>query len=229
MRLHSKAGQETAHLIQSLRSDGPLSELGLKQAHRAHAALSFDPIQGGWVYTDTKDDIGLHHVRPGWSKAERGGEVSFRPWALSDAVVFRALLNNPNVWTFLPSGYPGDITLDVAKDLIALADDGALHKVRAICLDDLPVGQVRLEFREDEPELSYWLGQPYWGKGIGGKAVSRFVADCFAADPDLDRMMARVKLGNPGSLKLLEKAGFARDLDEKPIDDWIILRRNRNA
>lgn len=232
MGLHSAESQDTAllvHVGSDFRSDGPLSERALEEAHRAHTELSFDPVQNGWVRADATDDFDPQHSRPGWRNADRNGALSFRPWAQSDAATFRTLLNNPNVWTFLPTGYPGDITLDTVQDLIALAQDEALHRVRAICVDGLPVGQVRLEFREHESELSYWLGEAHWRKGIGGNAVSRFVAESFAADPDLDQIMARVKPGNAGSLKILENAGFVCDVKTDPTSEWIILRCNRPA
>ena len=230
MGLHSKSGQETVRLVPSdviFRSDGPVPAHMLASARAQGINMSFDPLQNGWVRTDATDDFDPLFARPGWPRKQAGGVLSFRPWVPADAPTFRALLNNPNVWTFLPTGFPGDITLDAASDLIALADDEALHIVRAICIDGVPVGQVRLEFREHESELSYWLGEPHWRKGIGQKAVSGFVRERFAADPRLDHMTARVKLGNTGSLRILEKAGFTREGQSNTAPDWMKLRCDR--
>ncbi len=209
------------------RSDGPLSQQAVSKARSAGTQLNFDPVQNGWVRTDAQDDFDPFHVRPGWPRAKSGDTLLFRQWTQTDAPVFRTLLNNPNVWTYLPTGFPGEITLDAARDLISLAEDETLHIVRAICLDGLPVGQVRLEFRDQEPELSYWLGEPFWRKGIGRRAVSRFVAECFSADPDLDAIIARVKRDNSGSLRILEQTGFVRHSMAVGASDWIILRRTR--
>lgn len=219
--------EQLVHSVSVRRSDGPLSKQALSKARMTGIKLSFDPAQNGWVRADAQNDFDPLHVRPGWPRAKTGDALSFRQWTQADAPLFRTLLNNPKVWTFLPAGYPGEITLDAARDLISLAEDETLHIVRAICLDGLPVGQVRLEFRGQEPELSYWLGEPFWRKGIGRRAVSLFVKERFAADPGLDRMIARVKPGNWGSLQILEKSGFIRERESVVAPDWIILLRRR--
>ncbi len=230
MGLQRTSRQKTAQLVQSgsvRRSDGPLSLHALTKARSTGTKLSFDPVQNGWVRAEAQDDFDPYHVRPGWPRAKSADALTFRQWSQTDAPVFRTLLNNPNVWTFLPTGFPGEITLDAARELISLAEDETLHIVRAICHDGLPVGQVRLEFRTQEPELSYWLGEPFWHKGIGRKAVSRFVAECFAADSELDSMIARVKPDNYGSLRILEQTGFVRERGLVVEPEWIGLRRTR--
>jgi RimJ/RimL family protein N-acetyltransferase len=53
------------------------------------------------------------------------------------------------------------------------------------------------------PEVTYWLGKPYWGKGIATAAL-RALLQQVTARP----IYARVAQDNRGSLRVLEKCGF---------------------
>lgn len=61
---------------------------------------------------------------------------------------------------------------------------------------------------EDEefghPEVTYWLGKQYWGKGVATSALSAFL-NRIQARP----LYARVVKDNIGSRRVLEKCGFA--------------------
>ena len=56
-------------------------------------------------------------------------------------------------------------------------------------------------------EIGYWLGEPYWGRGIATRAV-RALIDYAFAHFDLMRLYATVFEWNPASARVLEKAGF---------------------
>lgn len=230
MGLDIRAHDDTDRPVMSdvlLRSDGPLSTKDFDAARKKKVRLGFDPVQNGWVFADAIDDIDSTHRRPGWELARDSRRVSLRQWTNRDARVFRSLLGNPNVWVHLPQPFPGEFSLEMAQELIALSEDTQLHIVRAICVGDQPVGQVRLAFDGQEPELSYWLGEPFWRKGIAYQAVVRFINDCFDADCALDHMIARVRPENIGSIRILEKSGFIREGRSNAAPDWIVLRRDR--
>jgi len=53
--------------------------------------------------------------------------------------------------------------------------------------------------------IGYWIGREYWGRGIGTAAVSQFLR--FESTRPL---RAHVAKHNLGSIRVLEKAGFAR-------------------
>ncbi|MBV1945625.1 MULTISPECIES: GNAT family N-acetyltransferase [Streptomyces] len=53
--------------------------------------------------------------------------------------------------------------------------------------------------------VGYWLGRPYWGRGIGSRALALFLA----LDP-VRPLYADPFAGNTASVALLEKHGFAR-------------------
>ena len=58
--------------------------------------------------------------------------------------------------------------------------------------------------------FGYWLGEPYWGHGIGTVAVraaSEYALDHFG----LARLEAPVFAWNPASMRVLEKSGFVRE------------------
>jgi RimJ/RimL family protein N-acetyltransferase len=57
------------------------------------------------------------------------------------------------------------------------------------------------------PELGYWFGVPFWGKGYATEAV-RAVIDHAFTECGHDALLAGARISNPGSRRVLEKCGF---------------------
>lgn len=53
------------------------------------------------------------------------------------------------------------------------------------------------------PEIGYWLGREFWGKGIASEAVRQFVAEVPRRP-----LYARAASDNVASIRVLQKAGF---------------------
>jgi len=63
---------------------------------------------------------------------------------------------------------------------------------------------------ERSGQFGYWLGEPYWGRGImtaAVRATSEYVMSRFG----LLRLEAPVFEWNPASMRVLEKCGFVRE------------------
>jgi RimJ/RimL family protein N-acetyltransferase len=58
-----------------------------------------------------------------------------------------------------------------------------------------------------DPEIGYWLGQPYWGAGYATEAA-RAAIDYAFEDLRLERVEAGARVSNPASRRVLEKCGF---------------------
>lgn len=56
-------------------------------------------------------------------------------------------------------------------------------------------------------EFGYWLGQPFWGKGIASEAATAMIPLGFAGG-DYEKLTAGYLAGNAGSKRILEKCGF---------------------
>lgn len=81
-------------------------------------------------------------------------------------------------------------------------DDAITNK--AIIVDGQVAGHVA-RFEEDgRPEVSYWLGKDYWGRGIGTAALAAFLRQV-----QVRPLYARAAKDNRASLRVLEKGGFA--------------------
>jgi len=65
-------------------------------------------------------------------------------------------------------------------------------------------GSVSSYEDEGKPEVTYWLGKEYWGKGIATWALKEFLAQKNQIRP----IYARVAKDNLGSRRVLEKCGF---------------------
>ena len=59
-------------------------------------------------------------------------------------------------------------------------------------------------------EIGYWLGEPFWGRGIVTDAVRAVVPVAFGTF-DIARIQAGIFSENPASARVLEKCGFVRE------------------
>ncbi|MFI8170579.1 GNAT family N-acetyltransferase [Streptomyces sp. NPDC085931] len=91
--------------------------------------------------------------------------------------------------------------------------------VRTVTVDGGDVaGNIVAWWDGDRRFLGYWLGRPYWGSGIGGRALRLFLEQ----EPNRP-LYADPHAGNTGSVRLLEKAGFQRTGTVRQGDDEHIL------
>ncbi len=56
-------------------------------------------------------------------------------------------------------------------------------------------------------ELGYWLGQPFWGKGLATLAVSDMTTLIFT-ETDIVRLVAPIYEPNKASMRVAEKSGY---------------------
>ena len=59
----------------------------------------------------------------------------------------------------------------------------------------------------ETPEIGYWLGVPFWGKGYATEAA-RAVIDHAFGDLGYDLLLGGARVSNPASRRVLEKCGF---------------------
>jgi len=85
-----------------------------------------------------------------------------------------------------------------------LADETVTN--RTILADGEVAGHIGCWAWSGEPEIGYWIGRSYWGRGIGTRALSAFL-EIVTIRP----LAAYVAKHNAPSIRILEKCGFARD------------------
>jgi len=141
--------------------------------------------------------------------------VILRPWSLKDADRLAVIANNKNIADNLRDGFPFPYSLSDAhswlNSVIPINDPA---KFFAISSDNLLIGSIGIVTKEDiyrkNVEIGYFLAEEYWGKGIISKAVKAVTAYAFSSF-DIIRVYAEPFADNPGSRRVLEKAGFNCD------------------
>jgi RimJ/RimL family protein N-acetyltransferase len=79
-----------------------------------------------------------------------------------------------------------------------------INIIKTIIFNEQAAGSVSSYEDEGRPEVTYWLGKEYWGKGIATRALKEFLASHNTVRP----IYARVAKDNLGSRRVLEKCGF---------------------
>ncbi len=80
-------------------------------------------------------------------------------------------------------------------------------QIFAINMDERAVGMIGFRRKADRPSIGYWLGRPFWGRGIMSEACKAAVGWFFDSHED-DVLHSGVFEDNPGSLRIQEKLGF---------------------
>ena len=136
-----------------------------------------------------------------------------RPWVPADKPSLIANANNRNVWRNLADVFPHPYTdADADTWLQIVASPGrSIHF--AIELDGAAVGGISARSGEGifvrTGHFGYWLGEPYWGKGVV-TAAGNALLEYLKADARFARLEAPVFEWNPSSMRVLEKLGFER-------------------
>ena len=139
---------------------------------------------------------------------ESCGVRSFRA---TDAAGLARHANNRNVWLQLRDRFPHPYTIDDAHRFIAFAMQADPETEFAITVGDLAIGAIGVTLGQDvercSAEVGYWIGEPYWGRGVATRALVGFTRHAFEAY-DLERLYAVPFASNAASRRVLQKAGY---------------------
>lgn len=133
-----------------------------------------------------------------------------RPWQAAD---FRSLaenFNNIHIWNQIRD-LPFPYTEADAKAFIDSVRSRPEWLDFAIEIDGCAVGNIgfvpQSNVERFNAEVGYWIGQPFWNRGIVSDALQAAVGWVFG-HTSIVRIYAGVYASNPASRRVLEKAGF---------------------
>lgn len=136
-----------------------------------------------------------------------------RPWAETDAESLYEYAKDPAVGPI--AGWPPhkDVTesLHIIRNVLNGAECYALCEKKS----NQPIGSIELKLvghtdmtdKDDECELGYWLGKPFWGKGYMPEAVREVLRYGFE-NLGMSTVWCGYYEGNVQSKRVQEKVGF---------------------
>lgn len=157
-------------------------------------------------------------------------EIGIRTWRLSDAPELAQSIGNPAVQQNLRDGIPYPYTEEDARTFIRemLGADPNETFAFAITAEDRAVGSIGIyrqgNIHRQTAELGYYIAQPFWGRGIGTRAVQLACSYVFE-HTDILRIFAEPFAYNAASCRVLEKAGFTLEgvLRKNAVKDGRVL------
>jgi RimJ/RimL family protein N-acetyltransferase len=102
---------------------------------------------------------------------------------------------------------PHPYAIEDAEQFIAAVNKREGEACFAVTLDGAPIGVCSVDLREDGPELGYWLGVSYWGRGLATEAARALIDHAFG-DLEHETLISGARVNNPASRRVLEKCGF---------------------
>jgi len=135
-----------------------------------------------------------------------------RPWQESDAESLYTYAKDPQVG--YPAGWPAHTSVENSREIIK--NVLSVPENYAVCLKDgTAIGSVGLKLkghtnmtdREDECELGYWLGKPFWGQGLIPEACREVLRHAFE-ELGMRAVWCGYYEGNEKSHRVQQKLGF---------------------
>jgi ribosomal-protein-alanine N-acetyltransferase len=144
-----------------------------------------------------------------------GSCFQLRSWENGDDVSLLRYADNPKVSFYLENRFPSPYT---AADAAAWVKLQMLQPKPvtdlALVIENEVAGGIGITLQNDiyckNARIGYWLGEPFWGKGIMTEALALFTSYIFEQF-EVMRIYAGVFGNNPASAKVLQKAGFQQE------------------
>lgn len=164
-------------------------------------------------------------------KKEKGAEkmilttkrLILRPWEESDAESLYTYAKDPSIGPI--AGWP--VHTDVKNSLEIIRNVLNTPETYAICLkeDNEAIGSVGLHLngstdltdRDDECELGYWIGKPFWGNGYVPEAAQEIIRHGFE-DLGMTAIWCGYYDGNIKSKRVQEKCGFIYQFTSEELE-----------
>ncbi len=160
------------------------------------------------------------------------GDFCIRSYEFSDKESLVKYANNYNISKLLREQFPFPYTVTDAETWLIHACNQEPETSFVISTDKELIGAIGIILQEDvhrfSAEIGYWVGEPFWGKGIATIAVKSFTDFSFKYF-NLNRIFANVFEGNDASEKVLIKSGYRKEAtlkksvfkDETFLDQYI--------
>lgn len=136
-----------------------------------------------------------------------------RPWEDGDAESLYEYAKDPEVGPI--AGWPPHTSVENSRQIIR--DVLSAGETYAVCLreDNRAIGSIGLispmqshtKIGADELEVGYWIGVPFWGRGLIPEATARLVRHAFE-DLGCSALWCGYYEGNEKSKRCQEKCGF---------------------
>lgn len=136
-----------------------------------------------------------------------------RPWKESDAESLYEYAKDPEVGPIAGWKPHKNVneSLEVIKHVLSVAECYAICERET----DIAIGAISLKSkghtdmtdREDECELGYWLGKPFWGRGYMPEAATELLRHAFE-NLNMTTVWCGYYDGNHKSKRVQEKVGF---------------------
>ena len=141
-----------------------------------------------------------------------GTRCIVRPWRSGDVRALVRHANNINVAKQLRDRFPHPYTAEAGRIFLEQIADIHPQTNLAIEVGGEAAGGIAFAPGTDverySAEIGYWLGEPFWGRGIATEAVSLVTEYAFERC-NLLRLFALPFADNAASARVLEKAGYS--------------------
>ena len=146
-----------------------------------------------------------------------------RRWEDGDASDLYEYAKDPDVGPI--AGWPPHQSIEESREVIKNVFTG--REAYAVCLktDGKAIGAIELKLngytdmtdRDDECELGFWLGKPFWGQGIIPEAAHEMLRHAFE-DLGMTKVWCGYYDGNTKSKRVQEKCGFRYQWTTQDVD-----------
>ena len=153
------------------------------------------------------EEISTETFREGSIPVLETPRLALRAPRLEDAKTVAMLANDRRI-AENTARIPHPYKLKDAEDFITGANRRGGETVFLIMLrGGTTIGACGIARHGDVPEIGYWLGTTYWGKGYATEALHAVIDYAFT-DLDHQALQAGARVTNPASRRVLEKCGF---------------------
>lgn len=182
-------------------------------ANQHNAALTVMENGGHWFHTSEQMKFLDDWITEKANLVIKTQRLILRPWCEDDAESLYEYAKDPAVGPI--AGWQPHKSVEESLCIIQNVLNGSecyaiceKENNKAIgCIELMPNGHTDLTDKDDECELGYWLGKPFWGRGYMPEAVEAILHHAFE-DMGMTNVWCGYYDGNNKSKRVQEKLGF---------------------